>query len=106
MGGEFPLYFMASMVAEGWEPLRDWISLSVLFCFAFPGSGQKSFLKYPEIRNSDCTEILTRFFLDISFLALEVELQPTYEVGTTHQPTFGPWAAPWWVVGSVGPCLR
>src|SRR3989337_2340979 len=62
MGGGFPLWSMVTMAAEGQEPLRDWISLSVLFCFASPRSGQKPFLKYPEIRNSDCAEILTRFF--------------------------------------------
>ena len=61
MGGGFRLWSMASMAAEGWEPLRDWISLSVLFCFAFPRSGRKSFLIFPEIPNSDCTVILTRF---------------------------------------------
>ena len=77
---------MASMAAEGREPLQDWISLSVLFCFAFPGSGQKPFLIFPEIRNSDCAEILTQFFfLDIIFLATEVELQPMFEESTTHQ---------------------
>ena len=40
---------------EGREPLRDWISLSVLFCFAFLFSGPSPFLKFPEICNSDCT---------------------------------------------------
>ena len=62
MGGEFPLWSMASMATEGREPLRDWISLSVLFCFASPRSGRKLFLIFREIRNSDCAEILTRFF--------------------------------------------
>ena len=38
------------------------LSLSVLFCFALPRSGRKPFLIFPEIRNSDCAEILTRFF--------------------------------------------
>ena len=49
---------MASMAAEGGEPLRDWICLSVS---AFPDSGLSLFLKFPEIRNSDWAEILTRF---------------------------------------------
>ena len=39
------------------------LSLSVLFCFAFLFSGLSSFLKFPEIRNSDCAEILTCFFV-------------------------------------------
>ena len=88
MGGEFPLWSMASMVPGGQEPLRDWISLSlslslsVLFYSAFLFSGLSPFLKFPEIRNSDCAEILTRFFLVISFLAAEEGPQPTYGVPT------------------------
>ena len=50
------------MAVEGREPLRDSISLSVLFCFSFPRSGRKLFLIFGEIRNSDCAEILKRFF--------------------------------------------
>ena len=38
----------------GREPLRDWICLSVPFCFAFPRSSRKPFLIFQEIRNSDC----------------------------------------------------
>ena len=56
---EFPLWSLVSMVAEGREPLRDWIFLFVLFCFAFPRSSRKPFLLFPEIRNIDCAEILT-----------------------------------------------
>ena len=44
-----------------------------------PRSGRKTFLIFREIRNSDCAEILTRFFPDISFLAPEVELQPMFD---------------------------
>ena len=62
MGGEFPLWSMSSMAAEGREPLQDWISLSVPFYFALSRSGRKSFLIFQEIRNSNCAEILTRFF--------------------------------------------
>ena len=62
MGGEFPIWSMAAMAAEGRDPLLDWISHSVLFCFAFLFFGLSPFLKFPEIRNSDCAEILTRFF--------------------------------------------
>ena len=54
-----PLWSMVSMAAEGREPLQDWISLSVLFCFTFTRSGRKPFLIFSEIRNSDCAEILT-----------------------------------------------
>ena len=73
------------MAAVGREPLLHWISLSVLFCFAFSRSGRKLFLIFREIRNSDCAEILTRFFFpDISFLVPKVELQPTYEEDTRH----------------------
>ena len=104
--GEFPLWSLVSMVAEGREPLRDWISLSVLFCFAFPRSARKPFLIFPEIRNSDCAEILTRFFTDISFLVPEVEPQPTYEVSTTHHGTPGSSGAPWWFVPTTGRRLR
>ena len=35
-GWRVPPLVMDNMAAEGREPLRDWISLSVLFCFAFP----------------------------------------------------------------------
>src|SRR5215216_461159 len=76
MGGEFPLWSMASMVAEGRDPLRDWISLSVLFCFAFPRSGPSPFLIFSEICNSDCAEILTRFF-SINYLSRARRRAPT-----------------------------
>jgi hypothetical protein len=36
MGGVFLLWSMAAMAAEGLLPLRDWISLFVLFCFVIP----------------------------------------------------------------------
>ena len=58
-GRRVPLWSMASMAAEGREPLRDWISLSVLFCFAFPRSSRTPFLIFSEIRNSNCAKILT-----------------------------------------------
>ena len=59
MGGEFPLWSIDSMVAEGRDPLRDWIFLSVLFYFAFLFSSPSLFLKFPVIRNSDWAESLT-----------------------------------------------
>ena len=102
MGGEFLLWSMACMAEEGREPLRDWISLFVLFYFALPRSSRKPFLIFREIRNSDCAEILTQFFPNISFLAPEVELQPTFEEGTTHHATPGSGTAPWWVVPTSG----
>ena len=61
MGEGFPLWSMVSMAAEGREPLRDWISLFVSFCFCAPIFCVSPFLKFPEIRNSDWAEILTRF---------------------------------------------
>src|SRR3990170_5473934 len=76
MGGEFPLWSMASMAAEGREPLQDWISLSVLFCFAFSRSGPSPFLKFPEIRSSDCAEIFTRFF-SINYISCARRRDPT-----------------------------
>src|SRR3989337_1171000 len=76
MGGEFPLWSMASMAAEGQEALPDLISLPVLFCFAFSGSGPSPFLIFQEIRNSDCAEILTRFF-SINYLSCTRRRAPT-----------------------------
>src|SRR5215216_4968105 len=76
MGGEFPLWSMVSMAEEGREPLRDWISLSVLFCFVFFRSGPSPFLIFPEIRNSNCAEILTRFF-SINYLSCARRRAPT-----------------------------
>jgi hypothetical protein len=75
---------MASMAAEGREPLRDWISLSVSLLFRVPVSGRKPFLIFPEIRNSDRAEILTQFFPDIIFLAAKEGVQLTYEAPTSH----------------------
>jgi hypothetical protein len=47
-------------------------SLSLfLFCFASLFSGLSPFLKFPEVRNPDWAEILTRFFLDIIFLEVK-----------------------------------
>ena len=64
-------------------PLRLDLRLCSLL-FRVPRSGQKPFLIFPEIRNTDCAEILTRFLLDISFLASEVEPQLTYELRRRH----------------------
>ena len=119
-GREPPSFFFFLGLPPGWEesspsgPWPPWrrrggspseigsVSLSLsLFSSVSRSyfSGRKPFLKYPEIRNSDCTEILTRFFPDISFLAPEVELQPTFEEGTTHHRVPGASGAPWCLVG-------
>jgi hypothetical protein len=97
MGGEFPLWSMASMATEGQEPLRHWISLSpsVLFYFTFLFSGRKPFLKFSDIRNFDWAEILTRFFPDIIFLAMKEGGQPTYEGLMRHHGAPYPLGAPW-----------
>ena len=69
-GREPPSFFFFLGLPPRWEevfpsgpwppsPLLDWLSLSVLFCFAFLFSGLSPFLKFPEIRNSDWVEILT-----------------------------------------------
>ena len=63
MGEGFPLYSMASMAAEGRDPLRDWICLSVSLCFCFPDSGLSPSLIFPEIRNSDWGESFAQLFL-------------------------------------------
>ena len=44
------------MAAEGREPLRDWICLSVSLCFCILDSALSPFLKFPEIPNSDWAE--------------------------------------------------
>ena len=57
MGEGFPLWSMASMAAEGREPLRDWIFLFLFpFVYALPDYGLSPFLKFPKIRNSDWAE--------------------------------------------------
>ena len=84
---------MASMAAEGQEPLRDWISLSVLFCFAFPDLALHGFLN-SQMRNFDCAEIFTRFFSTNYLLAPEEGPQPPYEEGIRHQGAPGAWGTP------------
>jgi len=62
MGEGFPLWSMSFMAAEGWEPLRDWISLSLFPSVSvLPDSTLSPFLTFPEIRNSDWAEILIQF---------------------------------------------
>ena len=60
MGEGFPLWSLAPMAWEGREPLRDWI---YLFVSAFSDSTPSSFLKYPEIRNSDWGESFAQIFI-------------------------------------------
>ena len=59
------------------------LDLSLYFCilFSFPSS----FLKFPEIRNSNLAEIWTPFYPDISFLAAKEGNQPPYGVATRAQ---------------------
>ena len=60
-GRRVPPWSMASMVVEGREPLRDWTSLSFPFVSVSLVSSLSPFLIFPEIRNYDWAEILTRF---------------------------------------------
>ena len=61
-GRRVPLWSLASMAAEGREPLRDWISLSLFpSVSALPDSALSPFLKFSEIPNSDWAEMLTHF---------------------------------------------
>ena len=75
----FPLWSMASMVAEGLEPLRDWICLSV---------SRFQILPFHHFLNSrrSVTPIGLNFghglYLDITFLAAEEGHQPPYRVVT------------------------
>ena len=84
MGGGFTLWSLASMAAEGWEPLRDWISLSVSFCFSFSDSGLSPFLKFPESRNFDWAEILTRFLSGYHLSCIERRAPTALQGG--HKP--------------------
>ena len=63
MGEGFPLWYLAPMVWEGREPLRDWIYLSVSAFSALADSTPSPFLLYPEIRNSDWGESFAQIFL-------------------------------------------
>ena len=85
----------------GEEPLRDWICLSVLFCFTFLFSGPSPFLKFLEIRNSDCVEILTRFFSGY-MLHCARSRAPT-DIQGGHNPPPRAWAA-WGAQVSCGGC--
>ena len=46
------------------------------------------------------------FFPDINFLVPEVQLQPTYEVSSTHRHALGALGAPWCIMVHVGLHLR
>ena len=95
MGEGFPLWSMASMMAKGREPHRDWISLSVFPSVSvLSDSALSPFLKFPEIRNSDWIETMNMIFLDISFLAAKEGQQPPYGVSTRVGAPPPPWGTP------------
>jgi hypothetical protein len=73
---------------------------------SFPDSGPSPFLKYPEIRNTDCAEILTRFS-SRNYLSCARRRAPTDLRGEQHPLAApGPWGAARWVFLTVGPHLR
>src|SRR4051812_35531049 len=105
MGERLPLWSMASMAAEGREPLRDWISLSlslylslslslslcVCVCFLlFLHSLILPFNRFLNSRRS-VTPIGLKFgqdfYPDIGFLAAKEGHQPSYEVAMRAQGT-------------------
>ena len=84
MGEGFPLWSLASMAAEGQEPLRDWISLSLCFLL-FLRSRILAFHRFLNSRRSVTPlglKFSHDFYLDISFLAVKEGHQPPYGVGT------------------------
>ena len=82
MGEGFLLWSMASMAADGQEPLRDWISLCFLL---FPRSQILAFHRFLYSRRS-VTPIWLNFghdlYPDISFLVAKEGHQPPYGVAT------------------------
>ena len=76
MGEGFPLWTMASMAWEGWEPLREWICLSLFLC-----SQILPFHRFLYSRRS-VTPIGLKFWHDlypeISFLVAKEGHQPPY----------------------------
>ena len=95
MGGEFRLWSMASIAAKGWEPLRDWIYLSL-----FLRSLILPFHRFLNSRRS-VTPIGLNFGHDlypyISFLAAKEGHQPPYGVAMRVRGVPRGWGAP--------PCL-
>ena len=87
MGGGFTLWSLASMAAEGREPLRVWISLCFLL-FLRP-----LFMAFHRFLNSwrSVTPIWLKFghdfYPDIGFLAAKEGHQPPYGVATRAQCT-------------------
>ena len=89
MGEGFPLWSMASMVAEGRSTSEiGSVSLS-LSVSAFPDSALSPFIKFPEARNSDWAEFWTRF-LSGYWLSSGKRREPTALQGGHEGPGYAP----------------
>src|SRR4051812_9409916 len=91
MGEGFPLWPMASMVAEGREPLRDWICLSVSAFLIL------SFHRLLYSRRSITPiglKFVHDFYPDIGILLAKEGHQPPYGVATRVRGASTPWGAP------------
>ena len=98
MGEGFTLWSLAPIAWEGWEPLRDWIYLSVSAFLAFPDSTPSPFPLYLEFRNSDWGESFAQIFL--------IKLAFLHQKKSVNRLTGGPWEPrarlpPW----GTAPCL-
>ena len=82
MGEGFPLWSMASMAAEGGEPLRDWICLSVSLCFCVLDSALSRFFYNRRSVTPIGLKFEHDFYPDISFLVAKEGQQPPYRVST------------------------
>ena len=83
-------------------PLRLDLPLSSLLFRVFCFLAENRFLYSGRSVTPIALRFLHDFFPDISFLAPEVELQPTFEEGTTHHHAPGASGAHWCLVGCVG----
>mgnify|MGYP005830575283 CR=1 FL=1 len=100
MGEGFPLWSMASMAAEGQEPFRYWICLSVSLCLCVSDSGLSPFLISPKIRNSNWAEIWTRFLFGYWLSCCE-RRAPTALCGGHEGPGHAPYLCPPWASSRV-----
>ena len=71
-----------------------------------PKSSRKPFLIFQEIRNSDCAEILTRFFSGYKLPCARSRAPTDVRGGHNHHHALGASGAPWCLVGCVGLRLR
>ena len=85
MGEGFPLWSMASMVVEGREPLRDWISLYFLLFLHFQILPFHRFLNSRRSITPIGQKFGHNFYPDIGFLAAKEGHQPPYGVATGAQ---------------------